>query len=224
LVRLDLLHFAWIYGLERPDESKDESLSTSSVFSWCYVSYLHIILSLQPFIIPFLSLSCLVTFYQTDSNRASTTTIIRFPYLRTMTDKADFLYATTNVGILSTSEIGIGITTCAAATLRPLFRRFLGRTQLDSTPVELSDQCRSNPPRAGYSRNRGGGQSADEEYISMATETRTQRDSTERLENARRDVGHASESKDASIEDNRPASIWEPTVKTGVTSVRTAEV
>ena len=137
-----------------------------------------------------------------------------------MTDKADFLYATTNVGILSTSEIGIGITTCAAATLRPLFRRFLGRSQIGSSPADITPPWPSNPTRAGYSRNReGGDSSADEENIAMATEIRTQG-----LENARRDVGHASESKDASIEDNRPASIWEPTVKTGVTSVRTAEV
>jgi hypothetical protein len=87
-----------------------------------------------------------------------------------MTNKADFLYATTNVGILSTSEIGIGITTSAAATLRPLCRRFLGRTQLGSTPVELSPQWPSNPTRAGYSRNRAGGHSqAGEEHIGLAT-------------------------------------------------------
>jgi hypothetical protein len=88
---------------------------------------------------PSLILSFIVSsLYQTNSNRASTTTIIRFPYLKTFTNKADFLYATTNVGILSTSEIGIGVTTSALATLRPLFRRFLGHTRLGSTPVELS--------------------------------------------------------------------------------------
>ena len=137
-----------------------------------------------------------------------------------MTNKADFLYATTNVGILSTSEIGIGITTCAAATLRPLFRRFLGRTQLGSTPEDITPQRPSNPTRAGYSRDReGGDSSADEEHIAMATDIRTQG-----LENARRDVGHAGESKEVSIEDNRPTSMWEPGFKTRVISVRTAEV
>jgi hypothetical protein len=137
-----------------------------------------------------------------------------------MTNKADFLYATTNVGILSTSEIGIGITTCAAATLRPLFRRFLGRSQIGSSPADITPPWPSNPTRAGYSRNReGGDSSADEEHIAMATEIRTQG-----LENARRDVGHTGESKDASIEDSRPPSMWEPGFKTRGVSVRTAEV
>lgn len=136
-----------------------------------------------------------------------------------MTNKADFLYATTNVGILSTSEIGIGITASAAATLRPLFRRFLGRTPISSAPVDLSHQWPSNPTRAGYSRNREGSHSgADEEHIGMATEIRTQRHSAQGLENAKRDVGNAGESEGASIEDNRPSSIWEPGFKTRVIS------
>ncbi|PMD30640.1 hypothetical protein L207DRAFT_391412, partial [Hyaloscypha variabilis F] len=57
---------------------------------------------------------------------ASTITIVRFPYLSALNNKANFLYATTNVGVLSTIEIGIGITTVAAVTIRPLFRHFLG--------------------------------------------------------------------------------------------------
>jgi hypothetical protein len=220
---LDLLHFAWIYGLERPDESKDESISTSSVFSWCYVSYSHLILFFQPFIIPFIY--CFVAFYQTNSNRASTTTIIRFAYLDTMTDKADFLYATSYVGILSTCENGIGLTTSAAATLRPLFRRFLGGSQLGSTPAEVSNQWPSNPARAGYSRNREGGHSpTDEEHIGMATEMRTHRYITRGLGNARSDVGTVGESEDTSIEDNRPSSVWEPGFKSGMISTRTAKI
>jgi hypothetical protein len=142
-----------------------------------------------------------------------------------MTDTADFLYATTNVGILSTSEIGIGITTCAAATLRPLFRSFLGRTQTGSTPADLSRQWPSNPTRAGYSRNREGSHScADEEHIGMAMEMKTQRHGTQGLENTNHDVGNAGESEGGSIEDNRPSSIWEPGSKTRVISVGTAEV
>ena len=158
-----------------------------------------------------------------------------------MTNKADFLYATTNVGILSTSEIGIGITASAAATLRPLCRRFLGHTQLGSVPVELSHQWPSNHTREGYSRNREGGHSsANEEHIGVTTEIKTQRHSTHELENAGRNVEagnragrsivnspvkwHAGELEDASIGDSRPTSIWEPGFKTRVISVGTAEV
>lgn len=71
-------------------------------------------------------------------HRASTATIVRIPYLNTLQDKADFLYATTNVGILSTCEVGIGIAASAAATLRPLFVRFLGRSEVGSDTYELS--------------------------------------------------------------------------------------
>lgn len=38
LVRLDILYIAWIYGMEYPDEPKDQSISASSVCSWCSVS------------------------------------------------------------------------------------------------------------------------------------------------------------------------------------------
>ena len=55
---------------------------------------------------------------------ASSATIIRIPYISGMSNIPDFLWATTDVAIWSTVEGGIGITASAAATLRPLFRKF----------------------------------------------------------------------------------------------------
>lgn len=57
--------------------------------------------------------------------RASTATIIRIPYIHTLNNKADFLYATTDVAIWSCSETGLGITAANAVTLRPLIRSWL---------------------------------------------------------------------------------------------------
>ncbi|KAK8065487.1 hypothetical protein PG997_012234 [Apiospora hydei] len=53
-------------------------------------------------------------------------TIVRFPYLHSLTDVGDFLYSTSDVAIWSTVETGIAITTAGFATLRPLFRTVFG--------------------------------------------------------------------------------------------------
>jgi hypothetical protein len=60
--------------------------------------------------------------------RASTATIIRIPYVHTLSDQTDFLYATTDVAIWSCVETGLGIAAACCATLRPLFRSFLAHT------------------------------------------------------------------------------------------------
>ncbi|KAK8034865.1 hypothetical protein PG993_009860 [Apiospora rasikravindrae] len=57
---------------------------------------------------------------------ASSATIVRFPYLHSLTDVGDFLYSTSDVAIWSTVETGIAITTAGLATLRPLFRSVFG--------------------------------------------------------------------------------------------------
>lgn len=49
-----------------------------------------------------------------------------------MSNQADFLYATTDVAIWSTVELGIGISAMCAATLRPMFRVMLGSSQYGS--------------------------------------------------------------------------------------------
>jgi len=55
-------------------------------------------------------------------------TIVRFPYVHTLSNTGDFLYATADIAIWSTVETGLGITACCVATLRPLFRKLLDRT------------------------------------------------------------------------------------------------
>ncbi|KAH7323157.1 hypothetical protein B0I35DRAFT_499896 [Stachybotrys elegans] len=57
---------------------------------------------------------------------ASSATIIRFPYLYSLTDIDDFLYSTVDVAIWSTVETGLGITASGVATLRPLLKMFFG--------------------------------------------------------------------------------------------------
>jgi hypothetical protein len=57
---------------------------------------------------------------------ASSATIVRFPYLHTLTDVEDFLYSTSDFAMWSTVETSLAITTAAVATLRPLFRTVFG--------------------------------------------------------------------------------------------------
>lgn len=101
--------------------------------------------------------------YQLNANSASAATIIRFPYIPGLSNRSDFLYATTDVAIWSITETGLGITASAAATLRPLFRTFLSRSRLmgGSTKEETGPW----PSRAGYLRSGGmpSGRPKDEE-------------------------------------------------------------
>jgi hypothetical protein len=61
--------------------------------------------------------------------RASIATIIRIPYVHTLGDEQDFLYATTDVAIWSCSETGLAITAACGAVLRPLFREALASSR-----------------------------------------------------------------------------------------------
>jgi hypothetical protein len=61
----------------------------------------------------------------TISHRASLATIIRVPYVKSLNNTEDFLYATIEVAIWSSCELGLGMTAANCATLRPLFRRLL---------------------------------------------------------------------------------------------------
>ena len=127
------------------------------------------------------------------------------------------------MGILSTSEIGIGITTCAAATLRPLFHRFLGRSQLGSSSIELSRPWPRCTVRAGYIRSQDASHSAgDLEHIGVTTVTTVESHSILGLGNGLSGVGirapvglskanvskawHTSKLEDASSEEDRPAA------------------
>ncbi|KAF2097386.1 hypothetical protein NA57DRAFT_77643 [Rhizodiscina lignyota] len=77
---------------------------------------------------------------------ASTATIVRVPYLVSLTQTEDFLFATVDVAIWSGVEPGIGITAVSLATLRPLFRSCLSRVGFNSRDYHQSN---SNLERSG---------------------------------------------------------------------------
>ncbi|KAK8192660.1 hypothetical protein M8818_007832 [Zalaria obscura] len=59
----------------------------------------------------------------------STATIVRMPYVWQLGDaKGEFLYETVELAIWSTVELGVGLIAASAATLRPLWQRFLAAT------------------------------------------------------------------------------------------------
>lgn len=64
---------------------------------------------------------------------ASIASIVRLPYVVTLTHSDDFLWATVEVAIWSVVEPGIGITVVSVATLRPLLRSCLSRAGLKSS-------------------------------------------------------------------------------------------
>lgn len=66
----------------------------------------------------------------------------------------DFLWATTDVAIWSTVEIGIGISASAAATLRPLFRIILGNSTNASGKTSNLWGTPADRP-SGFQRSRG---------------------------------------------------------------------
>jgi hypothetical protein len=57
--------------------------------------------------------------------RASIATVARIPYVHTLSNKADFLYATADVALWSGAETALGITAACCATLRPLLRQVM---------------------------------------------------------------------------------------------------
>lgn len=85
---------------------------------------------------------------------SSTATIIRIPYLHTLGNQADFLYATTDVAIWSGVETGLGITAACMATLRPLFRGWLAKTHFTSSGTRRQAHISQPMPWTG-----GGSQS-----------------------------------------------------------------
>ncbi|KAH7136994.1 hypothetical protein B0J13DRAFT_83053 [Dactylonectria estremocensis] len=87
---------------------------------------------------------------------ASSATIVRFPYIHTLTDINDFLYSTSDVAIWSTVETGLGITASGFATLRPLLRTFFGGSSADGggTSARQWQRTDSNHPKGGYIRSR----------------------------------------------------------------------
>ncbi|QSZ31258.1 hypothetical protein DSL72_000821 [Monilinia vaccinii-corymbosi] len=89
------------------------------------------------------------------NDSASTATIIRMPYLRDLSNVDDFLFATVDVAIWSTTETCIGIIASSAATLRPLFRNFFTRTKLFGNSTTGQSRLSTNWSR--HPDSEGGG-------------------------------------------------------------------
>lgn len=61
----------------------------------------------------------------TFDSRASIATIARIPYVHTLSNVQDFLWATFDVALWSGVETALGITAASCATLRPLLRKIM---------------------------------------------------------------------------------------------------
>lgn len=96
---------------------------------------------------------------------ASLATIVRVPYVVTLTQTNDFLFATVDVAIWSTVEPGVGITVVSLATLRPLFRSCLERAGLKS---DTRSRSRAYARRSGYhkSSNTGSANTGTGRFVS----------------------------------------------------------
>ncbi|KAL7928267.1 hypothetical protein V8C35DRAFT_245409 [Trichoderma chlorosporum] len=102
---------------------------------------------------------------------ASIATIVRIPFAKGYLDNPDYLYTTVDLGIWSTVEIGVALTTSSLATLKPLLKRMRLFGSLSSSERLGSDPSeRTNngaPERAAaitkrvdnLSASRGEGQS-----------------------------------------------------------------
>lgn len=81
---------------------------------------------------------------------ASIATVARIPYVWTLSQKADFLYATADVALWSGAETALGIAAACCATLRPLLRQVM---------PALGFKSSNNASHGGLTTNTRGGQS-----------------------------------------------------------------
>ncbi|KAM0719642.1 hypothetical protein Q7P37_003773 [Cladosporium fusiforme] len=115
---------------------------------------------------------------------ASIATIIRIPYVHTLGNAEDFLYATTDIAIWSCSETGLSIVAACCAVLRPLFRevlassRFLSSGNLSRLGHTLPSQnaTESKVSRRGYQRSSfSGWQTGNDEMTLQSLSTHGQK-------------------------------------------------
>ncbi|KAG0647852.1 hypothetical protein D0Z07_5956 [Hyphodiscus hymeniophilus] len=95
---------------------------------------------------------------------ASIATVIRIPYLKNFRNKPDFLFATTDVMIWTTVELGIGICAASLATIRPLLRKFIGGISTARSDGTTSALSWANPYRKGPGYVRSVSRNDVEEY------------------------------------------------------------
>jgi hypothetical protein len=90
---------------------------------------------------------------------ASIATIIRIPYINGLKPGSDFLYNATDVSIWSMIETGLALSACAAATIRPLYRKLTNQSlNGHATPQGATayPQNTLGSVRAGYMRSGSG--------------------------------------------------------------------
>jgi hypothetical protein len=90
---------------------------------------------------------------------ASIATIIRIPYINGLKPGSDFLYNATDVSIWSMIETGLALSACAAATLRPLYRKLTNHSLNGHTTPQGATGYPQNTlgtVRAGYVRSGSG--------------------------------------------------------------------
>lgn len=120
----------------------------------------------------------------TPPHSASIATIIRIPYVHTLGNADDFLYATTDIAIWSCSETGLSITAACCAVLRPLFREVLASSRFLSSgnlsrmgptfPSQNTDH-NNTASRRGYKRSSSSGYHEDEEMTLQNLSTHGQK-------------------------------------------------
>ncbi|KAL6809507.1 hypothetical protein V8C40DRAFT_259173 [Trichoderma camerunense] len=106
---------------------------------------------------------------------ASAAVVVRFPYVKDFKN-IDFLWATTDIAIWSTTEQGLAITAGSLATLRPLFRKIaakLGWSTMRSTG-DVPGGSASNRNTTGRSKKKG-----SRDPFSLATFNRNEDDDEE---------------------------------------------
>lgn len=138
--RLDPRNATVLYRLGSGDEAEDQAAGSWNPCFRCHVRAAYH-----------------VTLHSANHNHSgSTGTIIRLFYLHTIMNGADFLWATTDVAIYSTMEIGIGVAASSLATLRPLIRLWAWRMGIASPPPDhrhysyqsnTNRRCRRAPRR-----------------------------------------------------------------------------
>lgn len=109
--RLVVWNTSSILRVEHADESADEAICGTDIISWILVSYL---CSLH-------ASACPLIF----GNSASTATIVRIVYIKSLTATEDYSWEGINLAKWSMIEPAIAITAMNIATLRPMFKNVL---------------------------------------------------------------------------------------------------
>nr|XP_036578635.1 uncharacterized protein CTRU02_11555 [Colletotrichum truncatum]KAF6785930.1 integral membrane protein [Colletotrichum truncatum] len=93
-------------------------------------------------LVPIMAMACI----------ASAAVVVRMPFVKDFKNK-DFLYATVDIAIWSTTEQGLAITAGSLATLRPLFRMVVHSLGFTSMGPSINDSERGAPSAMGGKLN-----------------------------------------------------------------------